>query len=369
MLKKVCRCFPDGGLNILFAMLVAIPLLTSAASDVGPDTRARLSQYLEDTARSHGIAGYSAAVLKNGRLVYSDEGGLASVELGVPVTEETVYQVFSVAKLFVNVTVMQLVESGKVELDERIREYLPQLPANWGKITIREAMTHSTGLPDYYRWPNSTPPTISEALDSVIDLPFEFTTGTGTRYNQTNYLLLRLLIENITGEDFLSVITQQMIAAAGLQNTQYAGEFAVVPLRATMYQTTSEGLARNVCIDQPDYMFASSGLNSTASDLVHWFAMLLDERFVSADTMASMWSPSLLQDGSTASFTNGWEYRREEKMTVVGHGGGNRADVRHFMRDDGESVTVVFLSNGSARSFWPGSISNGLAHILFGVSQ
>ena len=369
MLEKERRRVLKGGLNILFTTLLALPLVASAVSDFGPDTRSSLDKYLEQTARTHGIAGYSAAVLKNGRMVYSGEGGLASVELGVPVTEETVFQVFSVAKLFVNVTVMQLVESGKADLDEPIREYLPQLPANWGKITIRQAMTHSTGLPDYYRWPNPTPSTISDALNSVSDLPFEFATGTGTRYNQTNYLLLRLLIEKIAGEDFLSVVTKQMIASAELRSTQYAGEFAVVPRRATMYQTTPEGLARNVCIDQPDYMFASSGLNSTASDLAHWFAMLLDERFVSADTMASMWTPSLLENGLIASFTHGWEYRREDEMTIVGHGGGNRADVRHFMRDDGESVTVVFLSNGSARSFWPGSVSNGLARIVFGISE
>lgn len=77
-----------------------------------------------------------------------------------------------------------------------------------------------------------------------------------------------------------------------------------------------------------------------------------------------MWSPVELSDGRTANFAQGWEYAVVDSITVSGHGGGNRADVRHFIKD-GRSVTVVLLTNGSEADIWPGSISYGVARIVF----
>ena len=157
----------------------------------------------------------------------------------------------------------------------------------------------------------------------------------------------------------------RMIEPAQLHHTGYAGEFRVAPRRATMYRACPDGVRRNFFIDQPDYMFASTGLNSTASDLARWFQFLLEGRFLSQSAIDQTWTPVALSDGRLANFAQGWEYAAVDGMTVFGHGGGNRADVRHFMKD-GRSVTVIFLSNGSEADFWPGSVSYGIASLVFG---
>ena len=351
-------------------MCLLVVLVTGCAgrepAPLSPDAGPAIDRYLDAARQQYGIVGYSLVVLRNGKAIHAQSAGQASIELDVPVTGETVFQVFSVAKLFVHVAVMQLHEVGAVELDAGIGRYVSNLPNSWQDITIRQLLSHRSGLPDYYRWPDEpTPADPDEAIQLTSTGPFIFETGTSTRYTQTNYLLLGLLIEELTGEPFVDAITARMIEPLNLQHTVYGGEFAVVPGRATMYRATPDGVRRNFFIDQPDYMAASTGLNSTAADLARWSSALLSGEFLSLSALEDMWTPGPGWEAAHSRFVNGWEYsRRDDETIVVGHGGGNRADVRHFMRGD-DSVTIIFLSNGSAIDFWPGRVSFDLAEIVF----
>lgn len=348
-----------------FYVLLGPIQAVAAQVELADDVKARIEDYLDEVATDYGIAGQSLAILKNGALVHTGARGLSSVELGVPAREDTVYQGFSLAKLFVNVTMMQLVEAGSIELDAPISQYLEELPATWQHITVRQAMSHMSGLPDYYQWPSPTPETQHKALQSVMDEALEFEAGHTTSYNQTNYLLLKKIIEQATGENFVQTVTTRMIDAVGLEKTSYGGEYAIVAGRATTYRSAEGVLARNVHIDQPDYMFASSGLNTTVLDMAKWFSALLDNRFLSEDSMNAMWTPVLLNDGSVARFANGWEFAEDAGLRRVGHGGGNRTDVRHYVEPGySENITVIYFTNGSANAFWPGSVSNEIARII-----
>ncbi len=353
--------------NILFiaSLLVGFAHSISAQVPLTDETRDRIELHLKVVEAEYGIVGQSLAILKNGTLVYTGARGLSSIELNVEATDKTVYQVFSLAKLFVHVTLMQLVESDTIELDAPISRYLHELPESWRNVTVRQAMSHTSGLPEYYKWPNPTPKTQQEAIRSVADKVLEFKTGSTTRYNQTNYLLLKMMIESVTDGEFLSIVTTRMIDELKLESTLYGGEYAVVPGRATTYRSTPSGLKRNVHIDQPDYMFASSGLNTNVVDLATWFSALLNYRFISQETMESMWTPLLLDNGTVANFTNGWEFTQFDGVTVVGHGGGNRADVRHYFGNGtDENVTVIYFTNGSERNFWPGNVSADIAKLV-----
>lgn len=360
MIKSIASMLLTGTL-----LLAGMNHSVLAQDSLPQETQDRIKDYLEHTEARYGIVGQSVAIVKNGALVYSDARGLASLELNVDATDKTVYPVFSVAKVFVHVTIMQLVESEKIELDAPISRYLADLPESWKQITVRQAMSHVSGLPEYYRWPQPTPKTQEGAFQSVADKPLEFKAGSATRYNQTNYLLLKMIIEEVTGRDFLSVVTTRMIDKLKLANTRYGGEYAVVPGRATSYRLTPAGLRRNGPLDQPDYMFASLGLNTNVLDLALWFSALLNGQFISGETMESMWKPVNLDDGSVAGYANGWEYSRDAGVTVVGHGGGNQLDVRHYFRDSGdENVTVIYLTNGGEKDYRPSSISAGFANII-----
>ncbi len=363
MLHKIAKAL---GLALAIGLSTTIGLANADETAATRDVSALIEAYLNAVESEFGIVGQSISVLSNGKSMHSSARGKASIELDVPATQQTVFQVFSIAKLFVHVTLMQLSESGAIDLDAPITAYVIGLPDQWAQITVRQSLSHMSGLPEYYQRPEPTPQSAQEAIASVAGMNLVFEPGSNTSYNQTNYLLLKMVIEAVTGSDFVSVVYSRMINATRLENTYYGGEFAVIPGRATMYRATPNGLKRNRFIDQPDYMFASSGLNSTASDLAKWFSALLRYKLIKRSTLSTMWVPSRLNDNSLSPFANGWEYSRRGEFSVFGHGGGNRADVRHYVRDsDGESVTVIYLTNGSKREFWPGRISNCVAEIVF----
>jgi CubicO group peptidase (beta-lactamase class C family) len=94
------------------------------------------------------IPGLQLAIVQHGRIVFSEAYGIANVEDAVPVTTRTIFPVNSITKAFTGVAVMQLVENGKLDLNAPISAYLTGLPAAWKRITIRQLMTHTSGLPE-----------------------------------------------------------------------------------------------------------------------------------------------------------------------------------------------------------------------------
>ncbi|SDD90259.1 serine hydrolase domain-containing protein [Kordiimonas lacus] len=354
-------------LSAIHQCLVGLILMLGATSQVTPqDTLVARQQSLDallaDKAAAHGIVGQSVAVLKNGELVATATHGQASVELSVPVGEDTVFQMFSVAKLFVNTVMMQLMEAGDVQMDAPVATYLPNLPSQWQKTTVRQLLTHTSGLPDYYHWPNPTPENEDTAIALAAKGEFVFTPNTDYRYNQTNYLLLKQIIETITGQSFSEVMQGRMMDPAGLTQTRYGGEYAVVPNRARTYFAGENGLLLNGPIFQPDYMFASTGLNSSAPDMVLWTKALLDGKFLPPERLQHYWQTQDLANGKLGGFAAGWEYWETESFRIVGHGGGNRVDVRHFIsKTSGDTISVIYLTNGASTNFWPGSISTAIA--------
>ena len=96
--------------------------------------------------RKRHIPGLSLAVIKDGKVVKLRGYGLASVEFGVPATEDSVYQIASMTKSFTATAIMMLVEEGRLGLDDRVARHLSGLPAAWGEITVRHLLTHTSGV-------------------------------------------------------------------------------------------------------------------------------------------------------------------------------------------------------------------------------
>ena len=94
------------------------------------------------------IPGALVAVVSHGELLHSRSYGLANVELAVPVTEQTVFEIGSISKQFVAAAILVLVLEQKMGLDDRIHDYLPYLPGDWVGVTIRQLLTHTSGIPD-----------------------------------------------------------------------------------------------------------------------------------------------------------------------------------------------------------------------------
>src|SRR6185437_35265 len=143
---------------------LAMVLLLVGQSAVASDAVERsVDTYIQSQMKQRHIAGLALAVIQNGRLQKTAAYGYANLDPKVPVTADTVFNVASITKAFTAVAVMQLVEAGKVGLDERVIAYLPDLPPQWHAVTVRQLLNHTSGLPDIM--------VNSHATDVIADTP------------------------------------------------------------------------------------------------------------------------------------------------------------------------------------------------------
>jgi CubicO group peptidase (beta-lactamase class C family) len=162
------------------------------------------------------------AVVRYGKLVFLHAFGLADVENRRPVTNKSVFPTASATKAFTGVALVQLVESGKLDLAAPVSRYLDGLPAAWQRVTVLQLATHISGLPNFVN--NDTGDLITgvqmarantadwdAAWAKVQTLPMEFPPGEKYSYNQTNYVLLGKIIDKQSGEPFKGRFTAALL--------------------------------------------------------------------------------------------------------------------------------------------------------------
>jgi CubicO group peptidase (beta-lactamase class C family) len=159
-----------------------------------------VNQYVAAFIKKRNIPGLSLAVVSNGKLVKAAGYGLANLELQVPARPETVYQIGSISKHFTAEAVLLLVEEGKLGLDDPLGKYLNEAPAAWKGLTLRQLLTHTSGLKDWeaanvlsYRR-EYTP---DEFIKLMSPFPLDFTPGEQWSYTNTAYPLLGMVIERV----------------------------------------------------------------------------------------------------------------------------------------------------------------------------
>lgn len=196
-----------------------------------------LETFLQATMQKHRIPGLQLAVVQHGKVVKLGAYGMANVEDSVPVTDQTVFPVHSITKAFTGVAVMQLVEAGKLDLAAPVSRYLDGLPAAWQGVTIRQLLTHASGIPDIWDEHSRMIADGDEASwAKVLTMPMEFLPGSRFKYNQTNYVLLGRVIDKLSGEPFVKFIKERQLEVAGMPLTGFGDAHDVVPHCAGSYQ-------------------------------------------------------------------------------------------------------------------------------------
>jgi len=313
-----------------------------------------IDDLLDLSASAYGTVGHSVAVLRRDRLVYSRHAGLSDRETGAPITNASVYPLFSISKLFVIVELLKAQRAGLIHLDAPLGAIRADLPSAWTGITLAQALAHVSGLPDYI--PDHVEPTEDQAFAAIAALPLRFAPGTRNDYNQTNFLFARKALEQATDAPLTALVGQQF-HSAGMRRTSYHVEGQ--PRLARLVSSYRPALGRDrpplpyVSPSWPAYTFGSRGVFTTLPDLVRWSQALLRGALVPLAALHESWSPLSMPSGDAAWHTHGWEYYRHDDVTIVGHGGDVRLVWRHFFRhaDPEDSATVIYLDNGGRTTF------------------
>jgi CubicO group peptidase (beta-lactamase class C family) len=242
----------------------------------GPDPAEEATDYLEALRRSNDVPALSAAVAVRGRVVLSRGLGIADLENAVPAGPDTVYNIGSISKANTAVAVLQLVEQGKVALDDPIQKFVPAFPDKGYAITVRHLLTHRSGIRHYraVEFPgtpgdeNMRPyRSLEEAITLFKDDPLLYKPGDRSSYSSFAVNLLQGVIERASGLPFEEYMKTHVWGPAGMASTAFDVPERVVPHRARSYRRV-DGRVVNAPYGDLTYKFASGGMISTAEDLV-----------------------------------------------------------------------------------------------------
>lgn len=335
-----------GSRIVLAAVLLCSP--AAARADV-------IDDYVRERMRQLRLPGVAVAVVRNGAVVTTRVYGDANLELGVPVTADTVFELGSVTKQFTGAGIMMLVEEGKVRLDESIATWLPHVPEAWRAITVRHLLTHSSGIQEYLAVPG-----LPEQAHAAADrdqmarmffdrLKLEFPPGETWAYSNSGYLLLGNIIERASGRGYWEFLRTRVFGPLGMAATRSSDPRAVIPHRAAGYGWTGTGFENRGALSEQ--AFGAGAIASSIRDMAKWEAALHNGRLVTKSSAEQMWTPLTVSLGAPPPFSYGfgWVVDRERGHRAVFHSGGTPGFSSAFRRYPASGLAVIVLANHGDR--------------------
>lgn len=334
-----------------------------------------IEQLIRSEMAARDIPGLQMAIVQNGKIVFTGAYGLANKETSAPVTNKTIFRINSISKAVTGVAAMQLVEAGKLDLDAPIATYLEKLPEAWSGVTVRQALTHTSGLPEIVD--DNTRP-----IDGLVDPdaawarvqqnPLMFAPGAGYRYNQTNYVAMGKIIAKLSGKSFSDFVRERQFKKAGMKQSRFAYPVAAKPDLAELYTHLTlkfDGM-RTVGADRSETAFVRQeswtstqllpigGVQSTAIDLAKWVIAIQKLQLVNKTSLEELWKPQPQKDGSYRGFNAfingyglGWPSVRRAEHPALALTGGARATVFIYPKDDLSVVVLTNLMGASPEKF------------------
>jgi len=333
----------------LFCKAFLFSLVAGGLSAAQQPNLAEIDSYLRVQMHARRIPGLQIAVVQHGRTALLRSYGVANLQTPVSVTDATLFSINSITKAFTGVAAMELVRAGRLDLGAPVSAYLEGLPQAWRGVTIRQLLTHMSGIPDLNNAPGAMGDEASEAAiwEWVEAQPMNFAPGERFDYCQTNYTLLQKVINKLNHQDAEAPLAGAQIQAAGMMSTRYGDSTEVIPNAAAGYHYSYDksggtGVIRPVYEVFRPFVRASAGLLSTAQDMAHWMIAIQQERMLDAASLKTMWTPVAFNDGGQGQWGLGWEVLGLPDHPVVGMTGGGRSAFFLYPKDD---LGIVILTN------------------------
>lgn len=363
--------------HFMTAAMLAV-FLTTLITASGQDRKRQVDNLIKaEMAKLH-IPGAAVAVLRNGKIELLKGYGLGNIERKIPVTPNTMFQIASTTKPFTAICVMMLIEEGKVSLDEKAMKYLPWLPAIYSEVTVRQLLTHTSGVNRDVRTANVDNFTIDEFKRRFAAAPTSFKPGEKWEYSNNGYILLGLIVEAVSGKSFGEYLAQRITRPLGMNNTRYnEPPTDKIKNRAIGYDWLENTY-------KPSSYFSGGytggAIISTVSDMAKWEQALSTGKLLRQSSFEQIWTPVNLINGQPRSFEFrgeqsgygfGWFLTSYKGRKLFTHGGtvsGFSGQIHRFVDD---KVTIIVLTNsksGADRIGFAEVLARGIADLYFAAA-
>jgi len=320
--------------------------------------------------------GCALGVYQDGKILYARGYGMASLELGQALSPRSVLDVGSISKQFTAMSMLMLQNEGKLSLDDPIRKYIPELPPYADKITLRRALSQTSGLRDLYVMMGQTGRTFAgDTIDAlrVISHSTEPNYEPGSRYLYTNsgWILAAQIIYRLTGKTLAQFAEERIFGPLGMRDTRYLADAAmVIPGLATGYAPRQGGGFRVARSPYDGAIMGAGAVHTTVEDFGRWLANYDSATVGGRDIIEIMTTPTKLNDGSpaksgpTLAYAVGLTVGTLRGLRVVAHGGSWAGYRGHFLRFPDQHFAVSTFCNLTTSG--PDSLARKVAGIYLG---
>ncbi|MCK8521557.1 beta-lactamase family protein [Aquimarina sp. D1M17] len=296
---------------------------------------------------------YQGAVLiaKDGKILFSKAYGMADREQKIENTTKTPFLIGSLTKSFVAVTVMQLVETGTLDLHAPIRTYIPELKEELGKeLTLHILLKHQSGLAQHLeRITNFEDKDVSakEIIDIINTSSLSFTPSSQYQYSNLNYTLSAIAIEKVTGKSYAQVLQEKTFTPLGMSLSGVERKSNYLQNRAKGYRKGTFGIKNDENI--VSYALGSGDIFSTVEDLYQWDQALYNNKLLTEKSKALLFDGESYELGSYGYGFRIMDYQRGKGNTKNGilmrHGGTMNGFMSNLHRYSNDKLTVIILGN------------------------
>lgn len=335
-----------GHLSAYIALAIAILAwpFRAEASELPTDIAERLDSVLEQLRTAHDVPGLAVGVIEGGAPVYAKGFGVRSLDSGAPVDADTLFPVASISKTFTATAIMQLAERQAVDLNARLSTYLPQFRRSG--IAIRNLLTHTAGLQDNDRPTGRSGEEAALAyLSKVATDGTAFAPGTDWAYADTNFNILGVVVQSLTGTPFPDYAQDRLLEPLGMTRSSFrpVADQENVALPHTGWLSLSSGGGRPW-----DIAFTpSEGLHSSARDMLLWAQANLDRdrRLLAPGNYTTLHEPRMKTAWDGVRMALGWQVEGPPGAPVLRHAGGMDGVAALLTLYPRRERAIVILSN------------------------
>ena len=336
----------------------------STPPHASPAPDADLTRIMADAVQARHLPGIAVVVLRGDETLFAR--GVAPKGTTPPDPFRTVFQLGSISKQFLSASVLRLADAGRLSLEDRVTRHLPDFPLLPPALTVRHLLSHTSGIRELFLLPGAGEAfgnparTAAELHAAVRRAPVDFPPGERWSYSNTNYTILAMLVERLTGRPYEQVLREQFFAPLDLGSLR-ACTTVPRPEDAPAFERRKGG---NVPAppENMNWIRGDGGLCGTAVDVARWVRLLATGRVVSPEAYRSMTSQAATADGRRVDYGLGLSLVTPDGTAKVSHNGamlGFSASAAYY--PEHEATVVVLVNRGDVRTE---SIERALARRL-----
>jgi CubicO group peptidase (beta-lactamase class C family) len=289
-------------------------------------------------------------VARDGIPLFRKAYGQANLELNIPNKPENVFAIASMTKQFTAVGILQLVQQGKLSLQDDIRKYLPEYNTHGKVITIEHLLTHTNGIPNITMRPDFgrqevVEPSQEELLGCVMDEPLLFEPGSDCSYNDFGFTLAALIIERVSEMRYSEYLQRNIFDPLGMKSSSVGTRERSIPLFVSSYQSAGDTLFRPAGYFSWRWNLGMGDIVTCVDDMLLWDEALYTNKLLNQDLLKKAWSPYVMADGRKTNYGYGWAVSQYQDMQMIWHTGGMSGFRSMSIRIPSQHLFVVVLSN------------------------